>query len=972
MAVSDGQPVNALISNAAWMSRLVDTDTIGKIDLSEASTTSLVDVQRVINEALSSLGIANQAATDASADDYSSNNVVADSTDRKVAIGALDERFNGTTGHNHDGTDGEGAQVSAADLANFNNLFAEFGEYTFDAASGTSIVVTSLFASQSAGGDANTAGVITSAPNNYVSILEKDTGGEIEDAQGDRVYSRLTEAAGVWTLSFFTNEAGTETAHSLSSQDIRFLYREVFTAGTRPTISANVGVYDTLSAVGDIPDASASQRGVVSTGAQTFGGVKEFDSRPTTSGNDIVDVSAAQVITGKDIDGGTASNTNRITLPSDTRANLDGLTRKAGTVVYATDEQKFLGDNGTDLNEFGGGGGGGLDVWYAEDFETTDAADFTTGNNATFLGAGAATASPADETVSPIAGTRSVSYTHVASSLNDYGALPAQTLELKQEGNTSGYSWYAQYDGDDDDMVFVIYDVATAAVLQEINIKASTQPLRYETSQFHASTSTDIRVGYQVKVENIGSKLVLDDIQASLDPFVFKNVQENQFIHLDTHAGYGSTATAIPYFTNERANTGASILTLNNDSTDGAYVEALKECVVTGVWSFDSNVAGSNQGWTLNPSDVTQSVQDVSAADRLSLGQPGSAGDSNTHAVTVRLAVGDRLYPHGGGTAASVAARCHLVITAISEVENVITPIGPEKQQSRVRQANGYGSTNTFVRKFSTNIEEVGTAVTYTSSGTDGDSWTINEPGEYFCTWNDNFSSGTGMGILKNSSNLTSAFETNDNLLATGATNAATAAEVSWSGYLDAGDIIRCQVDAATGGGGAGGRFTISKLNIAPLAATLVPLTAILTEELSSGTNAGANVAASYTQVRNLNTSRGDTEIVSLSSNQFTLASGKYYIEFEAPGFAVDDHQAKLYNVTDAADEFLGQNAYASNAAPETGSTSIGKGTVDINTSKTYEIRHYTNTLKASNGLGTAITTGSNEVYTQVTITKVR
>lgn len=69
----------------------------------------------------------------------------------------------------------------------------------------------------------------------------------------------------------------------------------------------------------------------------------------------IVGHNAAQVITNKDIDGGTAANTRRITVPSDTKANLDALTRKAGTVVYATDHAKFYGDNGTTLGAIGGG-----------------------------------------------------------------------------------------------------------------------------------------------------------------------------------------------------------------------------------------------------------------------------------------------------------------------------------------------------------------------------------------------------------------------------------------------------------------------------------------------------------------------------------------------------------------------------------------------------------------------------------------
>lgn len=65
---------------------------------------------------------------------------------------------------------------------------------------------------------------------------------------------------------------------------------------------------------------------------------------------------ATQVVTNKDIDGGTASNSSRITLPKDTKTNLDALTRKAGTLVYATDNTVPYYDNGTTLISLAGGG----------------------------------------------------------------------------------------------------------------------------------------------------------------------------------------------------------------------------------------------------------------------------------------------------------------------------------------------------------------------------------------------------------------------------------------------------------------------------------------------------------------------------------------------------------------------------------------------------------------------------------------
>lgn len=60
---------------------------------------------------------------------------------------------------------------------------------------------------------------------------------------------------------------------------------------------------------------------------------------------------SSQVLQNKDIDGGTASNTSRLTIPKNTKASLDALTRKEGTLVYATDQYALYLDNGSTLIE---------------------------------------------------------------------------------------------------------------------------------------------------------------------------------------------------------------------------------------------------------------------------------------------------------------------------------------------------------------------------------------------------------------------------------------------------------------------------------------------------------------------------------------------------------------------------------------------------------------------------------------------
>lgn len=73
----------------------------------------------------------------------------------------------------------------------------------------------------------------------------------------------------------------------------------------------------------------------------------DVDTRLTPAG--------AEVLTNKDIDGGTAANTRRITVPKNTTANLAGLTRKEATIVYDTTTKKLNLDDGSALKVVGGG-----------------------------------------------------------------------------------------------------------------------------------------------------------------------------------------------------------------------------------------------------------------------------------------------------------------------------------------------------------------------------------------------------------------------------------------------------------------------------------------------------------------------------------------------------------------------------------------------------------------------------------------
>lgn len=78
----------------------------------------------------------------------------------------------------------------------------------------------------------------------------------------------------------------------------------------------------------------------------------------------------------------------------------------------------------------------------------------------------------------------------------------------------------------------------------------------------------------------------------------------------------------------------------------------------------------------------------------------------------------------------------------------------------RLQGGNGRGSTNTAIRRFSTTIQNTGTAITYADSATNGATFTINEDGNYVAYYMD-VSGGAddNFGISLNSNQLTTSID---------------------------------------------------------------------------------------------------------------------------------------------------------------------------------------------------------------------
>jgi hypothetical protein len=140
----------------------------------------------------------------------------------------------------------------------------------------------------------------------------------------------------------------------------------------------------------------------------------------------------------------------------------------------------------------------------------------------------------------------------------------------------------------------------------------------------------------------------------------------------------------------------------------------------------------------------------------------------------------------------------------------------------------------------------------------------------------------------------------------------------------------------------------------------------VIKDVKSVGTN-GGSFDSSWT-TRDLNTIEGNVNFVTLSNNQFTLISGKYYLDIKAPACNVQNHQMRLYNVTDN-EYYMGTNAFASGGLM---TNSELKKTLDITSSKTFEVQHMCSSGNSSGiGFGRAAGFSSEEVYTTIFISKL-
>lgn len=147
-------------------------------------------------------------------------------------------------------------------------------------------------------------------------------------------------------------------------------------------------------------------------------------------------------------------------------------------------------------------------------------------------------------------------------------------------------------------------------------------------------------------------------------------------------------------------------------------------------------------------------------------------------------------------------------------------------------------------------------------------------------------------------------------------------------------------------------------------------------EEFASGTSGGASVAATQ-HIRALNTTI-ENGITGASLNagtyQVTLPAGEYFFDYVSPTHKTNANFAFIQQVSPSPAGIIGNgsNAFSGNA-DGTVTTSVGSNVITLTASSTIiELRHYTQTAQATNGLGLPMSfAGRNERYATLKIWKI-
>lgn len=174
----------------------------------------------------------------------------------------------------------------------------------------------------------------------------------------------------------------------------------------------------------------------------------------------------------------------------------------------------------------------------------------------------------------------------------------------------------------------------------------------------------------------------------------------------------------------------------------------------------------------------------------LGVGNGGTGVTSSTGTGSVVLSTSPTLVTPALGTPASgTLTNCTGYPVVVPGTSAGLVPGVPSRVW--VQTASGFGSTNTFIRRWTTTVESVGSDITYADSATLGGSFTINTTGLYSISFSDVVGSSADVEVTRNTTGQTTGSSL---LIVTDAPSSAAYITGATIVYLSANDVIRLNV----------------------------------------------------------------------------------------------------------------------------------------------------------------------------------
>lgn len=238
-----------------------------------------------------------------------------------------------------------------------------------------------------------------------------------------------------------------------------------------------------------------------------------------------------------DVIGGTASNTRRIVVPKDTKANLDAKTRLEANLVYGTDTKKAYIDNGTDLIAVGSGSGGAVNLITDGDAENATSSIFIPYADAAASRPVDGVGSSADVTTAvtstaPLTGAKSFTITKDAVNRQGQGwsipftvplSMQAKVLQIEVDYIVNSGTFVAGSSSADSDVIWYLYDITNSTLIEPSSIKvlssSSTLSDKFRSTFQTSATGTSYRLIAHVATTSAAAYEL--KVEASVSPSVY-------------------------------------------------------------------------------------------------------------------------------------------------------------------------------------------------------------------------------------------------------------------------------------------------------------------------------------------------------------------------------------------------------------------------------------------------------------------